>query len=674
AQPGVARVSMIHGDVSTQRGDNGDWVAVTLNTPISNGDRVSTGNGSRAELQLDATNILRLSDNASAKVASLYRNQIQLQVGQGLVTYNVLNGSEASSEIDTPNVAVHPAGAGEYRIQVNSSSETVITIRRGAADVTTPQGSTRVVEGQSITVQGADSPQYQVHNAPARDEWDNWNSDRNKIISNSPSWKHTDRYYTGSEDLDAYGTWSEVPDYGQVWVPQQTAGWAPYRTGRWVYQPYYGWTWVSYEPWGWAPYHYGRWFVYGGNWAWWPGPVAAYPAYYPVWAPAYVSFWGWGGGGFGIGIGFGWGWGNVGWLPIGPCDWYHPWYGRWGRGYRAYGYNNIHSAGFDRNGFGPLTRGGAHPYSNVGRLSTDARLRSGFSSMNGREFGRGAVPGHQTGVNEATLRQASMVSGRVGIQPTRASYSATNRAASASTMRSAPSHFYSAPRNNLARANNVARSNNSAGGSRGGSSNSFTRANSNNATNDRASGRMNDRGAINTANRGSSFGGTRAANTPNPTNQTRATGSFSTPNNATRGSFAPPAGSRANQQSSLSQNRSGWHTFTPPAHTAPSQTYDRGAYSPNGGAARSYSRPSYASRGSSATGNNNYRPPLDLRQPVVTPRGGSQYGSRPAYGSNTPRGNPAGNYRAPAAPSYHAPTPSNRGGGGTSHGGGGGSH
>ncbi|MGB6979613.1 MAG: FecR domain-containing protein, partial [Candidatus Acidiferrales bacterium] len=169
AQPGVARVSMIHGDVSTQRGDNGDWVAVTLNTPISNGDRVSTGNGSRAELQLDATNILRLSDNASAKVASLYRNQIQLQVGQGLVTYNVLNGSEASSEIDTPNVAVHPAGAGEYRIQVNSSSETVITIRRGAADVTTPQGSTRVIEGQSITVQGTDNPQYQVHNAPARD-------------------------------------------------------------------------------------------------------------------------------------------------------------------------------------------------------------------------------------------------------------------------------------------------------------------------------------------------------------------------------------------------------------------------------------------------------------------------------------------------------------------------
>ena len=42
-QPGVARVSWIRGDVSTQRGDNGEWVAAIVNTPISQGDRVSTG-------------------------------------------------------------------------------------------------------------------------------------------------------------------------------------------------------------------------------------------------------------------------------------------------------------------------------------------------------------------------------------------------------------------------------------------------------------------------------------------------------------------------------------------------------------------------------------------------------------------------------------------------------
>ena len=42
---GVARISLMHGDVSTQRGDSGDWSAATLNQPVMTGDKVSTGRG-----------------------------------------------------------------------------------------------------------------------------------------------------------------------------------------------------------------------------------------------------------------------------------------------------------------------------------------------------------------------------------------------------------------------------------------------------------------------------------------------------------------------------------------------------------------------------------------------------------------------------------------------------
>src|SRR5437667_4799899 len=52
-ETGVARVSLIHGDVSTQRGDSGDWATAILNAPIVTGDRVSTGDDGRAEVQLD---------------------------------------------------------------------------------------------------------------------------------------------------------------------------------------------------------------------------------------------------------------------------------------------------------------------------------------------------------------------------------------------------------------------------------------------------------------------------------------------------------------------------------------------------------------------------------------------------------------------------------------------
>lgn len=130
AAPGVARLSFINGDVSIQSGDNSDWAAATLNTPVSVNDRVATANNARAEIQLDAANVLRMSASATAKVANLNRTNIQVQVGQGLVTYSALRGSEVNSEIDTPNAAVHPNGPGEFRILVNSDAETQVVVRR----------------------------------------------------------------------------------------------------------------------------------------------------------------------------------------------------------------------------------------------------------------------------------------------------------------------------------------------------------------------------------------------------------------------------------------------------------------------------------------------------------------------------------------------------------------
>src|SRR5467141_3127559 len=75
--PGVARVSVIQGDVSVQRGDTGDWSAAALNQPLVAGDRISTGDRSKAELQLDHSNILRLGNNAHAKIATLERTEIE---------------------------------------------------------------------------------------------------------------------------------------------------------------------------------------------------------------------------------------------------------------------------------------------------------------------------------------------------------------------------------------------------------------------------------------------------------------------------------------------------------------------------------------------------------------------------------------------------------------------
>ncbi|HVO80139.1 MAG TPA: DUF6600 domain-containing protein [Terriglobales bacterium] len=441
---GVGRISLIHGDVSTQRGDSGDWASAALNQPVVSGDRVSTGAASRTEVQLDYANILRLADNTQATIAGLTRSQIQVQIGQGLADFSVFKGSEANIEIDTPNVAVHPSlKDGVYRIEVNGG-ETRVIVRKGEAQISTPQGSTTIEKGQSAIVRGTGSDtEYKTADAPGKDSWDSWNNDRDGTIRNAESWRHTNQYYTGAEDLDAYGHWQNVPDYGYVWAPVVPVGWAPYRAGRWVWEPYWGWTWVSYEPWGWAPYHYGRWFLYGGSWVWWPGPV--YPYYQPVWAPAYVTFFGFGSN---VGFSFGFGFGSVGWLPVGPCDHFYPWYGRYRSRFNVVNITNITIINNNRGrghwgGFAPLHTGTR--YSNLRLASTDARIREGISTLPTDRFGTGQA--RPAPYSHKGFRDGGMMTGNLPIVPTRQSLSASDRQAAPSTVRGGqPEHFFAKTR------------------------------------------------------------------------------------------------------------------------------------------------------------------------------------------------------------------------------------
>src|SRR5437870_2099052 len=130
-EPGVGRISLIHGDVSTQRGDSGDWSAATLNAPVVSGDKVSTADSARAEVQLDYANSLRIGGNTQVNIANLTKRNIQIQLGQGIADYSVFKDGEAEPEIDTPNVSVHPAHQeGVFRIEVQPDGDTLVIVRK----------------------------------------------------------------------------------------------------------------------------------------------------------------------------------------------------------------------------------------------------------------------------------------------------------------------------------------------------------------------------------------------------------------------------------------------------------------------------------------------------------------------------------------------------------------
>src|ERR1700693_3175061 len=161
---GVARVSLIHGDVSTQRGENGAWSAAALNAPVLAGDRVSTGDNARTELQLDYANMLRLAEHSQANINTLTSSQIQIQLGRGMANYSVFKNSDADAEIDTPNVSIRTdRRESSFRVLVTADDHTEVLVRNGEVEVTTPQGGTRVGQNQFITIQGAgDQAQYKI--------------------------------------------------------------------------------------------------------------------------------------------------------------------------------------------------------------------------------------------------------------------------------------------------------------------------------------------------------------------------------------------------------------------------------------------------------------------------------------------------------------------------------
>jgi len=416
----VARISIVNGEVSVRRGDNGEWVAAVVNAPLMVDDRISTGPGSRAEVQFDSANLIRVGANAEIRLADLENNRYRVQVAHGTVTFGVLRDSQAQVELDTPPVSVKPSGVGAYRIYVQGDGQTEITVRMGAAEIATPRGTEPLQAGQTMLVRGKpDDPEFRVVPAIAMDDWDRWNQQRDREMLNSRSYNKVPHDMDGAEDLDNGGQWVDMPPYGQVWSPQVDPDWAPYQNGRWVWEDYYGWTWVSYDPWGWAPFHYGRWFYaapYG--WCWYPGGFGRH-----YWSPALVAFFG-----FGPGAGVGFGFGNIGWVPLAPFEPVSAW---WGHAYYA-GYRN---PGFFNHGVNVTNV-------NVTNIYRNARVANGISSVTAADFRQGRFGGisRTTG---AQIHQAGLVRGVLPVAPSAANLRYSNRRVANLPRSSENVHFFS---------------------------------------------------------------------------------------------------------------------------------------------------------------------------------------------------------------------------------------
>ena len=284
----VVRLAYTNGAVSFSPAGEDEWVRAAVNRPLITGDRLWADVGSRAELRLGGS-ALRMGENTSVTLLNVDDRTTQLQLTQGILNLRVRRlDRDHVLEIDTPNLAYSVLRPGVYRIEVDPQGGwTQITLRSGEGEVF-GQGSAFVVtQGQAYRFYGNNLRDYETYALAQPDEFDRWSSLRDRRSESSASARYVSQDVIGYEDLDEYGHWRTVAEYGPVWVPDRVpAGWAPYRDGHWAWVEPWGWTWVDDAPWGFAPSHYGRWTRVDQSWAWVPGPMTSRPVY----APAVVQF------------------------------------------------------------------------------------------------------------------------------------------------------------------------------------------------------------------------------------------------------------------------------------------------------------------------------------------------------------------------------------------------
>jgi hypothetical protein len=310
ASPGgrSVRLSSVEGGVRVVL--DGEVVAdpALVNQPLFEGSQIMTANDGQAEIQLEDGSVARLSPNTT-----LTFSVMQAQ-GTSTKTEIVVNAGLAYFELQ-PSNADHSLRVNYGRTSFAASSFTVARVLADqmpgelavfSGNIHLERGNALQLDlhgGESLNLNAADGNGYDIAESIEPNSWDSWNSDRDELL-NAESAEKTQASSNfannqGMSDLDANGSWYDVPGQGYVWSPYdaQAAGasWDPYGFGHWVYYPRYGYLWVSGYGWGYAPYRCGLWNFYDGfGWGWAPGGGCN------SWGYGY-GFYGGGGGWYNIG-------------------------------------------------------------------------------------------------------------------------------------------------------------------------------------------------------------------------------------------------------------------------------------------------------------------------------------------------------------------------------------
>jgi hypothetical protein len=277
----IVRLSDVEGSVQIDRNTGQGFEKALMNMPITQGVKLKTAAGGRAEVEFENGTVLRLADNSSVDFDNLSLrsdgqrvSDVRVNDGTVYVNYKKKHGDDLRLNAGNGAINLDHDRDAHFRLQLDNGRAN-LAVFKGELQIAETNKTAKVKKGETLSfdVNGpSDGLLAKNISSFGADQWD---SNRDEYLSQYAStFNHSQfPYEYGYSDLTYYGNFFNVAGYGTLWRPfGVSALWDPFGAGAWAYYPSFGYTWVSGYPWGWTPYRYGTWlYVPTYGWAWQPG-------------------------------------------------------------------------------------------------------------------------------------------------------------------------------------------------------------------------------------------------------------------------------------------------------------------------------------------------------------------------------------------------------------------
>jgi hypothetical protein len=278
SQARIVRLSQVDGDVQIDRNLGQGYEKAFINLPVTQGAKLRTGQGARAEIEFEDGSSLRLTPGSVVEFPELARRDsgarastVELQQGTAYLNFKGDKGEEFGFDFGRQSLTLKKPS--HLRVELRDANATV-AVFNGAVEVNGASGKVDVDKKHSATFDLTGSEPYTLANNLEPDPYDDWDRQQDRYHQQYSANSYSPYGY-GASDLNYYGSFYNMPGYGTMWQPYLVgAGWDPFMNGAWTWFPGSGYAWVSGYPWGWTPFRYGSWtYLNSFGWFWQPGRI-----------------------------------------------------------------------------------------------------------------------------------------------------------------------------------------------------------------------------------------------------------------------------------------------------------------------------------------------------------------------------------------------------------------